>query len=179
MLRPEKKAAAKAKTAKPAAKSPSYWSRIAGALGLESAAEAEPAPEAPIEQPIVEPESTESIAESILPPDHFAPRRSEEPRPRDREEFAPREGGRRPSRRDERQPRGEERPPRAAPAKNVNREVKIAHRVAKSARRGVKNAAVVKSATCHRHRLCPQRSTKCSAAKRLTSTYSVWAWADR
>ncbi len=120
MLRPEKKAAAKAKPTKPPAKSPSYWSRIAGALGLESAAEAEPTPEASIEQPVVEAESTESVAESILPPDHFAPRRSEEPRPREREEFSPREGGRRSSRRDERptrgeerQPRGEDRPPRS------------------------------------------------------------------
>jgi ribonuclease E len=121
MLRPEKKAAAKPKPTKPAAKAPSYWSRIAGALGLESTAEAEPAPEAAIEQPVIEPESAESIAESILPPDHFAPRGSEEPRSRDREEntardreeFAPREGGRRSSRREERPARGEDRKPRS------------------------------------------------------------------
>jgi len=48
MLRPEKpKAAPKPKPAAPAAKSPSYWSRIAGALGLESASAPEPAVEQP------------------------------------------------------------------------------------------------------------------------------------
>src|SRR6476646_834808 len=41
MLRPEK---AKAAPKPPPAKSPSYWSRIAGALGLEVASEPEPGP---------------------------------------------------------------------------------------------------------------------------------------
>src|SRR5262245_43456156 len=52
MLRPEKpKAAAKPKPAKPTPpKSPSYWSRIAGALGLESPAAPEPITEAPQER---------------------------------------------------------------------------------------------------------------------------------
>src|SRR5689334_7814861 len=51
MLRPEKfKAAAKPKPAKPAPKSPSYWSRIAGVLGLDSATEPAPAVES-VEQP--------------------------------------------------------------------------------------------------------------------------------
>src|SRR5688572_24242391 len=45
MLRPEKaKPAPKPKAAAQPAKSPSYWSRIAGALGLESAAPPEPPP---------------------------------------------------------------------------------------------------------------------------------------
>jgi hypothetical protein len=103
MLRPEKKAAAKPKPTKTAAKTPSYWSRIAGALGLETSAEAEPMPEVVAEQPVVEPEVAEPIAESILPPDHFAPREEtpraeerEEPRSRGREEF--RREGRRSSR---------------------------------------------------------------------------------
>src|SRR6266700_2954999 len=48
MLRPEKaKSAPKVPPAKPAAKSPSYWSRIAGALGLEVPAQSEPPPEEP------------------------------------------------------------------------------------------------------------------------------------
>src|SRR5262245_31580432 len=55
MLPPEKpKPAAKPKPAPPAAKSPSYWSRIAGALGLEvpqPAAEEAPRPIPPAEEP--------------------------------------------------------------------------------------------------------------------------------
>src|SRR5262245_5391151 len=59
MLRPEKaKAAPKPKPAAPQAKSPSYWSRIAGALGLEVPSQPEPPPAE--EEPIPQPESCES-----------------------------------------------------------------------------------------------------------------------
>ena len=67
MLRPEKKGAAKSKppAGKPAAKSPSYWSRIAGALGLEVPAEPEPRaaePEpTPAEPPRVEGTTVASV----------------------------------------------------------------------------------------------------------------------
>src|SRR4051812_28595057 len=92
MLRPEKtKAAAKPKPAKSAAKTPSYWSRIAGALGLESAAEPEPAVEPP-QQPV-----REAPAAQIAKP---AFERQEEPRPAraPREEQSPRRGFDRPRR---------------------------------------------------------------------------------
>src|SRR5688572_10369498 len=52
MLPERAKATPKPKVGPPAAKSPSYWSRIAGALGLEVTPEPEPAPPPP-ESPVV------------------------------------------------------------------------------------------------------------------------------
>src|SRR3954468_9936928 len=113
MLRPEKtKAAAKPKLAKPAAKNPSYWSRIAGALGLESAAEPEAAV-APAVEPAQEPIREAPAAETAKP--SFA--RREEPRPAraPREEQSPRRGFDRPrreeARREEHRPRKEREEP--------------------------------------------------------------------
>src|SRR5207248_8857217 len=58
MLRPKKTPApAKPKSGPPAAKSPSYWSRIAGALGLEVPAPVEPQIEPQAEPP--KPQRTE------------------------------------------------------------------------------------------------------------------------
>ena len=109
MLRPEKsKAPAKPKPAKPAAKSPSYWSRIAGALGLESAAPSEPAAEAP-EQEVREEAAPEVSAPSFARHEESPPargQRAEESTPRGFDR--PRREERRP--REERQPREERRP---------------------------------------------------------------------
>jgi hypothetical protein len=113
MLRPEKsKAAAKPKPAKPAVKTPSYWSRIAGALGLESAAEpetaAEPPPEAVREAP---------AAETTKPP--FA--RHEEARPSraPRQDESPRRGFDRP-RREEHRSRTEREQPETTPQQSLS-----------------------------------------------------------
>src|SRR5207248_2550900 len=59
MLRPKKTPApAKPKSGPPAAKSPSYWSRIAGALGLEV-----PPPSEPQVEPQVEPPKSQRTGE--------------------------------------------------------------------------------------------------------------------
>src|SRR5262245_7447635 len=81
LLRPEKpKAAPKPKPAKPAAKSPSYWSRIAGALGLEVPS----APEAAEEPPMPRAEEPD-----VARADEVRPHR-EEPRVEEPEERLPR-----------------------------------------------------------------------------------------
>src|SRR5258705_7213658 len=94
LLRPEKpKVAPKPPPAKPAAKSPSYWSRIAGALGLDVPA----APETPAEEPLRVPvkESKDQRTEEPKPP-REEPRRErmEERRPRRTEESPPHEARR-------------------------------------------------------------------------------------
>ena len=110
MLRPEKaKPAPKPKAASQPAKSPSYWSRIAGALGLESAAP--PEPPAVEETKTEEPRIEEPRAEE--PPRAFErPRREQRPREdRPRHEDRPRREER--QRRDE-PPRESELPPRSS-----------------------------------------------------------------
>src|SRR5437016_1875927 len=75
------KAAPKPKAGPPAAKSPSYWSRIAGALGLDVGATATPPePEAPKIQRTEEPK-----AEAIEPPRHEPRRHAEQTPARERE----------------------------------------------------------------------------------------------
>jgi ribonuclease E len=112
MLRPEKpKPAPKPKPGAPAAKSPSYWSRIAGALGLEVPAAPEPAadpPAAAAELPKSHEQRAEPpqrhAAETTARKEELPSRAFDRPRP-DRPSR-----GERPHR-EERRPRGE-RPPR-------------------------------------------------------------------
>lgn len=88
LLPPQKaKAAPKPKAAPPAAKSPSYWSRIAGALGLDVGSAPQPVVEESkdqrTEEPKAEPETQrrhhESSREREMPPRAFErPRRGEE-----------------------------------------------------------------------------------------------------
>lgn len=109
MLRPEKpKAATKPKPVKPAAKSPSYWSRIAGALGLEGPSEPEP-----VRDEVVQEEIAKTVDEPVAPRDESSSRRTDESRSsRGRGEYGATEG-RRPTRqgREEKSPRGFDRPP--------------------------------------------------------------------
>lgn len=89
MARQEKKAVAKPKPAAAPAKSPSYWSRIAGALGLEVAQEPEPTkaeePEAeePRREEIQERKTEETRTKEALPRERL---RTED---RSSREFAP------------------------------------------------------------------------------------------
>src|SRR5437764_13979488 len=76
----KQKAAPKPKAGPPAAKSPSYWSRIAGALGLDVGTAPEPKAEAPKSQRTEEPK-----AELTEEPVREAPRRPVEPPAPERE----------------------------------------------------------------------------------------------
>jgi hypothetical protein len=101
MLRPEKpKAAPKPKPAAPAAKSPSYWSRIAGALGLESAAAPEPA----VDRPAMESPAPAAAEEPRHARVEESAREARRPQRHEREREFPSRGHERPMR--------EERPPR-------------------------------------------------------------------
>jgi ribonuclease E len=128
MLRPEKsKAAAKPKAAKPAPKSPSYWSRIAGVLGLESASEseatAEPAEQPVLEAPVIEPQEEPSFTRREETRRSSRPSREEEsPRgfDRPRREDVRREESRRQEHRRE-EPRREE-PRREEPRREAREE---------------------------------------------------------
>lgn len=133
MLPPAKaKAAPKPKPAPPAAKSPSYWSRIAGALGLDVPAVPEPPPVESLQVPQAEERREQEVEQVEQPPRH----RAREPMAREhdlpprafgranREERPPREGRHEREERSAREdrPRREERPrsdePPSRPALN-------------------------------------------------------------